>query len=234
MSDLSEFIQQATSERRKLLTIYLTCGYPHVEWTVPLAKSAFNAGADLIELGLPFSDPLADGLTIQRASTTALRNGFRLSDAFEAAQSLSEDGPILFMGYLNSILSGGADHFLRDCRNSGVKGLVIPDLPIDEERYVWQQFNTHNIPIIPFVSPTTSRARAGRIDSQDAPFIYAVSVAGVTGARRALAPETEDYLSRIKAQLKTPVLSGFGVSGPETAARLAAIVDGVIVGSAVP
>jgi len=233
MPELNDIIQQALRARHKLLAIYLTCGYPTLEWTLPLARAAFEAGADLIELGLPFSDPLADGPTIQHASTIALRNGFQMRHAFDTARTLGNFGPTLLMGYSNSVLARGAESFLNECRECRVKGLVIPDLPIDEEQAVWQRFKATGIPIIPFVSPTTSSGRAAIIDELNAPFIYAVSIAGVTGARHSLSRDVEEYLARMKAQLQTPILVGFGVSSPETAAQLAAIADGVIVGSAV-
>ena len=233
MSELALFIQKAILEQRKLLAIYLTTSFPRAEWTVPLGQAILQAGADLIELGFPFSDPLADGPTIQHASTIALSAGFKRQQIFTAASVLSKAAPVLIMGYLNSVLSAGNEQFLADCKASGVSGLIVPDLPIDENEELWNNGERDGVPLIPFVSPTTPATRIQQIDAIGAPFVYAVSLAGVTGARSALGPEVVKYVYQVKAQMNSPILVGFGVSSATSAAQLAADADGVIVGSAI-
>lgn len=215
-----------------MLVIYLTCGFPMRDWTIPLAKAVFNAGADLIELGMPFSDPLADGPTIQAASQAALTKGLTSKEYFETAALLSDYGPTVFMGYLNSVTS--IPRFIEQAHDAQLCGLVLPEWPVASEPFEkFEQLAARlNLPRIPFVAPTTSPARIGQIDATDAPFIYAVSVAGVTGARALLDPSVDLYLATLGKSLKTPFLAGFGVSSPETAKRIAAVADGVIVGSA--
>ena len=233
MSDLSALCRRAVLQQRKVLAIYLTTGFPQRNWTVPLARAIFDAGADLIELGIPFSDPLADGPTIQHASTVALKRGFKRDDVPEAAREMSGLGSVLVMGYLNSLFGTDDRNYVHDLAESGVRALIIPDLPIDEEPELWNGMGANDPPLIPFVSPTTPLTRIRQIDTLDAPFVYAVSLAGVTGARKSLSQDVMDYIRRVKAQMTSPVLVGFGVSTAESAAKLAAIADGVIVGSAI-
>ncbi len=232
MSDLHLFCREALRKRRKLLTVYVTAGFPRREWTVPLAKAIFSAGADILELGMPFSDPLADGPTIQHAATVALRNGFRRDQIFDVSRVLAGENPVLIMGYYNNLLGGDSATFLRKCVDSSVSGLIVPDLPIDEEPELWQECS-RQAPLIPFVSPTTPIERRREIDQINAPFAYAVSVAGVTGARDSLGENVAEYLRQVKSIMRTPVLVGFGISGPQIAAKVAGIAEGVIVGSAV-
>jgi tryptophan synthase alpha chain len=148
MSELALFIQKAILEQRKLLAIYLTTSFPRAEWTVPLGQAILQAGADLIELGFPFSDPLADGPTIQHASTIALSAGFKRQQIFTAASVLSKAAPVLIMGYLNSVLSAGNEQFLADCKASGVSGLIVPDLPIDENEELWNNGERDGVPLM--------------------------------------------------------------------------------------
>jgi len=186
----------------------------------------------MLELGVPFSDPLADGPTIQRAATAALQNGFQKVQIFEILRRLEGDKPVLVMGYFNTLLATDAGQFLSLCEENSVSGLIVPDLPIDEEAELWETYR-RRVPFIPFVSPTTANERLGRIDKMNAPFVYAVSVAGVTGTRDSLGVEVTDYLRRVRSVMSTPVLVGFGVSTSRIAADVAQFADGVIVGSAV-
>lgn len=233
MTDLAEYCRKSRSDGRKLLSIYLTVGFPRPDWTVPLACAIFDGGADLIELGIPFSDPLADGPTIQKASMTAIAGGVTRADVFRAASALNGTGRVLLMGYLNSVLAEGADRFLSQCREHKIYGLIIPDLPLDEEPDLWEHSRRNGLPIIPFVSPTTPPERMKQIDEIAAPFVYAVSLTGITGARKELGEEVSRYLDGVRQAMKTPILVGFGVSNGEMAKRMAQHADGVIVGSAI-
>ncbi|MBL0060683.1 MAG: tryptophan synthase subunit alpha [bacterium] len=230
--DLFALTRDSRQRSHKLLVMYLTCGYCEHNWTFPLAREVFAAGADIIELGMPFSDPLADGPTIQAASQHALDNGTTSKEYFEGASQISELGPTLFMGYLNSVTS--IPHFLERAHDAQLCGLVLPGGPVTSESFSsFEQFSARlNLPRIPFISPTSSQDRIAQIDVMDAPFIYAVSIAGVTGARAQLDTSVDTYLAGLKKSLKTPFLAGFGVSSPETARRIVSIADGVIVGSA--
>jgi tryptophan synthase alpha chain len=229
-SNLHTFIRDARA-KRKLLAIYLTCGYPRLDWTIDLARTAYDAGADLIELGMPFSDPLADGSVIQECSQRALENGVSLNHLFDTASQIGTLGRVLFMGYMNSVLAKGVREFVASSQESGLSGAIVPDWPIARsvETSEWDEAI---LPRVPFVAPTSSVERIREVDALDAPFIYAVSVAGVTGMRE-LDQGVLDYLSKLKAELKTPFLAGFGVSDADSAKRLASVSDGVIVGSAV-
>ncbi len=186
----------------------------------------------MLELGLPFSDPLADGPTIQRAALIALKNGFRREHVFEISRSLGGGKPVLLMGYFNNLLGTDAGQFLRRCEADSISGCIVPDLPFDEEPELWQECS-RRVPLIPFVSPTTPVERLQKIDGLNAPFVYAVSLAGVTGTRDSLGSDVTQYLQRVKSVMRTPALVGFGISGPQSAARVAEVADGVIVGSAV-
>ncbi len=230
--DLYAFTRASRERSHKLLVIYLTCGFRRFDWTAPLAREIFDAGADLIELGMPFSDPLADGPTIQAASQQALKHYMNAEMYFKIAEVVSGIGPTAFMGYLNSVTT--IPRFLERAHDAQLCGLVLPEWPVFSVSF---ENLSHlaarlNLPRIPFVAPTTSSDRIAQIDAMDAPFIYAVSVAGVTGARVQFDTSVDTYLAGLKKSLKTPFLTGFGVSSPETARRIASIADGVIVGSA--
>ncbi len=231
-SDLYKLIRDAKSQSRKLLAIYLTCGFPKREWTVSLCQEIFAGGADFLELGMPFSDPLADGPTIQAASQLVLDNGLTSEDYFNLAAQASALGPTVFMGYLNSVT--GTHEFLASAKTANLCGLILPEWPVHSNEFleIETQAKNMNLPRVPFLAPTSSADRIAQIDLLDAPFIYAVAVTGVTGARTSLDPDVKRYLSALKATLTTPFLSGFGVSSPESARTLASVSDGVIVGSA--
>ncbi len=230
--DLHTFTRNAKTSGRKLLAIYLTCGFPVRDWTTELARAAFDSGADLLELGMPFSDPLADGPTIQAASQQALDNGITAQDYFETAAQISPLAPTLFMGYLNSVTT--IPNFRERAKNAGLCGLILPEWPVSSSVYheFEQQAKQMNLPRIPFVAPTTNESRIKQIDKLNAPFIYAVSITGVTGARSGFDDSVLAYLAGLQSKLTTPFLAGFGVSTPEAAQQIAAVSDGVIVGSA--
>jgi tryptophan synthase alpha chain len=197
-------------------------------------KAISRGGADLIELGVPFSDPLADGPVIQQSSMRALQEGASLSWVLNIVSKLTTeiDTPILLMGYLNPMLAYGAEKLLAAAKEKGVAALIIPDLPIDEEMDLWSLASKIGVPLVPFVSPTTELQRFAVINRKAKAFVYAVSITGVTGARKSLPAEVETYLKELRQNIKAPTLVGFGISNSDEASRMAAYADGVIIGSA--
>ncbi len=232
--NLRKLLRDKKSKHEKVLSCFLTAGYPSREATISLMKAIARGGADLIELGVPFSDPLADGPVIQESSMRALREGTTLPWVLDVVSELTAEltTPILLMGYLNPMLAFGAEKLLNTAKEKGVAALIIPDLPIDEETELWNQAAEMGVPLVPFVSPTTERRRLAMIERKAKAFVYAVSITGVTGARKSLPTEVEMYLKELRQNIKAPTLVGFGISNSDEAARMAAYADGIIVGSA--
>jgi tryptophan synthase alpha chain len=219
---------------RKALIAYLTVGYPTVEATLEVAPALAANGCDMIELGIPFSDPLADGATIQRASHRALQNGVTPQGCLEAAAALRKrvDTPLVFMGYYNPIFHYGLEPFCAAASQSGVNGLIVPDLPPEEGAGLEKVTAEHNIDLIYLLAPTTTdRKRLRLVADRSRGFIYVVSLKGVTGARTELPPELEGFISRVKGVTDKPLCVGFGISTPEQAKRVSALADGIIMGS---
>ncbi len=233
---LSDKIKQATRKKRKLFCVFLTFGYPSIAATERLILSAERSGVDIIELGFPFSDPLADGPTIQYSSEEALKKHVTMRGAMSLVKELREKGskiPILFFGYLNPIYAYGENDFVRDAKAAGFDGLIIPDLTPEEEPIFHKECNRRKLHIVNLVAPTTSDKRARMLAGKSQGFIYYVSLRGVTGARKALPSDLTEHLQKLKRMTKKPVLVGFGVSTPEQAKDISRMSDGVIVGSAV-
>jgi tryptophan synthase alpha chain len=219
---------------RKALIAYLTVGYPDVEATVEVAESLVKNGCDMIELGIPFSDPLADGTTIQRASHRALQSGITPQRCLEAASELRKrvDVPLIFMGYYNPMLHYGLDGFCRDSSNAGIDGLIIPDLPPEEGSELEEVAAGHGMDLIYLLAPTTTDENRLRLVADSSRgFIYVVSLKGVTGARDTLPAELEGFIARIRSVTGKPLCVGFGIATPEQAGRVAGLADGVIMGS---
>ena len=233
MSELADRCAAARASGTKLLSIYLTAGFPDRGATLDLARAIFDAGADFMELGIPFSDPMADGPVIQHASTVALAAGTRLGDVFELCARISALGPVALMGYFNSVLGCGEASFLTAARDAGAQALILPDLLPENEPEFHRQAQAHGVPTIAFVAPTTPLPRMQALDQRGAPFVYAVSVTGVTGSRGELPAEVMNYLATVRVAVRNPLMVGFGVSGGDSARQLAEHADGVIVGSAV-
>lgn len=218
---------------RKALIGYVTVGYPSVEATLDAVPRLAAGGCDLIELGIPFSDPLADGVTIQQAAFQALRNGVTPTVCLEAAGRLSRmiDAPLVFMGYYNPVLRYGHREFCRDCARAGVGGLIIPDLPPDEGRELELLASASGLDLIYLLSPTSTDERIRLAAGRSRGFVYLTSVAGVTGARDELPPGLGEFAARVRAATSLPVCMGFGISSARQAGQVARIADGVIVGS---
>jgi tryptophan synthase alpha chain len=221
-------------QQRALLSLYVTAGFPELAATPELLRLLDQNGADLIELGMPFSDPLADGPTIQRSSQRALENGVTTQMVLELARAAAPAlrAPIILMGYFNPIFKYGLKEFVAAAAQANVQGLIIPDLPPEESLALRDVAAAAGISLVYLISPNTSAERIRLIDELTTSFIYAVSVTGVTGARTNLAAKAEDFLLRLRSQVRHPVLVGFGVASGKDAAQLAQHCAGVIAGSA--
>jgi tryptophan synthase alpha chain len=221
---------------RKLLSIYFTAGYPELNDTARIIEVLQDSGVDMIEIGLPFSDPLADGPTIQESSTRALNNGMTTELLFSQLSSIRETVkiPLLIMGYFNPILQYGVEAFCKKCADIGIDGLIIPDLPVDvyhrEYMSVFEKQGLHNVFLI---TPQTSEERIRYIDSISKGFIYMVSSASTTGAKNSFGTGQQEYFDRIsKLDLNTPTVVGFGISNNETFKQATSMASGAIIGSA--
>ncbi len=217
----------------KALICYLTAGYPDTAVTIKAAKLFAENGCDLIELGIPFSDPMADGATIQKASHQALLNGVTVDRCMEAARQIAGETniPLVFMTYYNPVLHYGTENFCRQAHTAGISGLIIPDLPPEEGGPLEAAAKVHNIDVIYLLAPTSPPARIKLVADKSQGFIYLVSVAGVTGTRQALAGDVSDFIARVRKETVKPLCVGFGISTPEQARQVALNADGVIIGS---
>ena len=229
-------IQEKLQEDKKLLSIYFTAGYPKFNDTVSIIEDLEKNGVDMIEIGLPFSDPLADGPTIQESSTKALRNGMTTEKLFQQLKDIRKtvNIPLIIMGYFNPMLQYGVEEFCKKCEEIGIDGLIIPDLPVDvySEKYqaVFEKYNLINVFLI---TPQTSAERIGFIDSVSNGFIYMVSSASVTGTTSSFGNDTKDYFKRISGMnLKNPQIVGFGISDKQSFKEATEYSNGAIIGSA--
>lgn len=217
----------------KALIPYVTVGYPSIEATLKVVPLLANSGCDIIELGIPFSDPLADGATIQKASFYALENGVTPQLCLEVAKQLGQeiDIPLVFMTYLNPVFSYGFAEFCSACAGCGVSGLIIPDLPPEEGSELEAVMQRKGLDLIYLLAPTSTEERIRLVAERSRGFIYLVSVTGVTGARDRLPVNLEALVTRVRKVATQPLCVGFGISTPEQAKQVAQIADGVIVGS---
>jgi len=233
---LARAFARARDERRLAVVVYLTVGYPERAATAGLLRAALDGGADVLELGVPFSDPLADGATVQRASEVALRQGVSLADCVaEAAAVVRErDAAVLLMGYANPFLRyrGGLAGFASDAARAGVAGIIVPDLPSEESAEFDAALDPEGLARIDLYAPTTPDARLARLVPRARGFVYCVSLTGVTGARRALADDVAEFVGRVRRHTSLPIAVGFGISTPDHVASLRGVADAVVVGSA--
>ncbi len=213
---------------------FVTCGDPTIETTEAVVRSMAAAGADLIELGIPFSDPTAEGPVIQEASTRALAAGATTDAIFEMVARLRQDLdiPLVFMTYANVIFSYGIERFAQRAEEAGIDGIILPDVPFEEREEFAPAFAAHGIDLIAMIAPT-SEDRIATIAREASGFIYLVSSLGVTGVRSQIKTDLEGIVATIRATTDVPVAVGFGISTPEQAARMARLADGAIVGSAI-
>ena len=229
-------INKKLQEDHKLLSIYFTAGYPDFEDTENIIVDLEKSGVDFIEIGLPFSDPLADGPTIQESSTKALRKGMTTSKLFEQLKGIREkvEIPLIIMGYFNPILQFGVEKFCKKCQETGIDGLIIPDLPVDVFHDKYQDlFEKYGLRNIFLITPQTSNERIRFIDSVSNGFIYMVSSASVTGSTSGFGEETKEYFKKIdNLNLKNPQIVGFGIKDKETFDQATQFAKGAIIGSA--
>jgi tryptophan synthase alpha chain len=222
----------ARSEDRAALMPYMMAGFPDRETSLAVAAAYADSGADLIELGVPFSDPLADGPTIHAAGTRALENRATLSGALEICRSVSERVPVVLMVYVNMVLAhGGAVEFARLALAAGAAGAIIPDLPLGEAEDIRDEFNAAGLALVPLVAPTTPAERRARICAAARGFIYLVSTVGTTGERAEIPASLTRLVADTRAEAEVPVAVGFGIGSPEQAAQVGDFADGVIIGS---
>jgi len=216
-----------------VLIPYVTVGYPTVEATLKVVPLLASSGCDIVELGIPFSDPLADGVTIQKASFQALQNGVTPNLCLEVAKQISQlvEIPLVFMTYFNPVFSYGLEEFCSACVDSGVSGLIIPDLPPEESSELEAITQKQGLDLIYLLAPTSTEARIRLVTKGSRGFIYLVSVTGVTGARNRLPADLEAFVTRVRKVATQPLCVGFGISTSEQASWVARVADGVIVGS---
>jgi tryptophan synthase alpha chain len=226
-------IQQAFTNGKAFIP-FITAGDPSLEITEQLVLKMAEAGADLIELGIPFSDPIAEGTVIQAADTRALAGGATTDKIFTMVQRVRKicSVPIAFMTYINPIFTYGPDRFMNDCQIAGVTAVIVPDLPYEEKAELMPSCKKYGINLISMIAPT-SQNRIRMIASNAQGFMYCVSSMGVTGVRKEIGNDVEDMLKHVKAVKDIPCAIGFGISTPEQAKRMARFSDGVIVGSAI-
>jgi tryptophan synthase alpha chain len=218
--------------RRAALMPYMMGGFPDLPRSLAIGEAYADAGADLVELGVPFSDPLADGPVIHAAATRALAAGSTLPGVLDLARALAERVPVVAMCYVNPILARGVERFTHELAERGVSGLIVPDLPLEESAAVRAACDAVGVALVPLVAPTTPEERLAGIGAAARGFIYAVSVTGTTGERAALSAGVSELVARVRAHTTVPVAVGFGIATPQHAAAAAAAgADGVIVGT---
>jgi tryptophan synthase alpha chain len=235
MGRIAETFTRLQHEQRIALMPYLMIGFPQRESILELVPALEAAGADMFELGIPFSDPLADGATIQRASERALKNNVHISYCIESVARLREQGvqpPLLLMGYYNPILRYGIERACKDLAAVGGDGWIIPDLPPEESNDLRTHADAYGLEVILFIAPTTPPERMAMIAKMGKGFLYCVSVTGVTGARKQVDQGLDSVLASVRQHTNTPLVVGFGISTGEHIRKLTHIADGAIVGSA--
>ncbi len=230
MSRLSQLFSSIT---HPALVAYVTAGYPSLSATLEVVPLLEGLGVDVVELGIPFSDPLVDGVTIQHASHQALKGGASLASCLDVAHQLRDQVriPLLLMSYYNPILSRGVQRFCQEAAGAGVDGLIIPDLPPGEDGEMRLAKKGYDLDLVCLVAPTSTDDRIRTAVKASEGFVYLVSVTGVTGARAALPSGLRDFVLKVRALTDKPLCVGFGVSTPEQAADIAQVADGVVVGS---
>jgi len=218
--------------RHRALIPYLTAGFPNRDVSLEALRRVAAAGADFIEVGVPFSDPLADGPTIQRTTQTALEQGMNVPRVLALVREAAVAVPVIIMTYLNPVMAFGIDRFVADAHAAGVAGVLLTDLPAGADPSIEEAVTRSTLALIRLVAPTTDDERLGAAVNNASGFIYLISRLGVTGARKAVPPDLEAHVARIRALTKLPIAVGFGIGTPAQAAAAARYADGVVVGSA--
>ncbi len=235
MNRIADTFASLKAADRKALIPYIMAGDPDLETTAALVQELDRRGADLVELGVPFSDPIADGPTIQRAALRALARGTSLRDIVGTVASIRErsDIPIVLMTYFNPVLAYGIEALSGDAARAGVDGLIVPDLPPEEGAELSDACQRHGLSVIFLVAPTSTKARIELVNRHTTGFVYCVSLTGVTGARGQLAEGVNGFMADVRSRTDRPLGLGFGISSPEQAHEASRLADGVIVGSAI-
>ena len=235
MQRLQERLAACIQRREKAMGLFMTSGFPDPESTLPILRAMDQGGADFIELGMPFSDPLAEGLPIQRSSERALKGGVRMKDTFRTAAAFCAESntPLLLMGYANPIRQYGISAFCRDARTAGIEGLILADVPLEEHLPFAAEAASAGLASILLIAPNTPDDRIREVDRAATGFVYAVSITGLTGSGLGAIEHVEAYLKRARDMVReNPLLAGFGIRTHEDAVRLSRHTDGFIVGSA--
>ncbi len=234
MNRIEIALSELKNKNEKALIPFVTAGDPDLETTERLVLEMFDSGADIIEIGVPFSDPVAEGKVIQSASLRSLKQGTNLNGIFAMVESLRKktDKPLLLMMYVNTIFRFGTEKFFELCREKGIDGVIVPDLPYEEKAEIAPYAEKNGIISISLVAPT-SHQRIANIASEAKGFLYCVSSTGVTGTRSKFTTNFDEFFGEIKKSCRVPAMVGFGISNPEQAAKMSGYCDGVIVGSAI-
>ncbi|MCB1530817.1 MAG: tryptophan synthase subunit alpha [Rhodospirillales bacterium] len=236
MNRIEARFNKLKEEGRKALVTFITAGDPDAKKSLSVLKKLPESGADFIEIGMPFSDPMADGPAIQASSLRALQNGMTLKNTLELLQQFRTGDtktPVILMGYFNPVLAYGIENFVTDAVQSGADGLIIVDLPPEEAQELQGPADEEGLCLIRLVTPTTDERRLEKILEGASGFLYYVSITGITGTKSANVQDVDAHIQRIKKQTNLPVLVGFGIKTPEDAGKMADIADGVVVGSAI-
>ena len=236
MTRIDDTFARLKSQNKKAFVAYVMAGDPNYDTSLELVKGMPSAGVDIIELGLPFTDPMADGPTIQLAGQRALEAGMTLEKTLDLAREFRETDtttPIVMMGYYNPIFSRGVDKFLVDAKDAGIDGLIVVDLPPEEDDELCIPAQKAGLNFIRLATPTTDDKRLPKVLQNTSGFVYYVSITGITGAAAAQATDVGPEVARIKSQTDLPIIVGFGVRTPETAKEIASVADGTVVGSAI-
>ena len=228
-------VQSAFTKGRPAFMPYAVLGYPTRAASLEVIKTLADEGADLLELGVPFSDPLAVGPSIQAATQKSLENGTTVKDCLAMARELRENGvetPALMMGYINPIMAYGEEQFVADAADAGVDGFIVPDLPPEEAEEFEELCRKHGLALVYLLAPTSGPERIKLVTERSQGFVYLVSLLGITGARAELSPDLADFVNRVRAETDKPLAVGFGIGNGQQAQLVGNIADGVIVGSA--
>lgn len=228
---LQEKFKELKQKNEIALILYMTAGFPSLSESMDNLVELAKNGADIIEIGVPFSDPVADGSTIQYSSQIALSHGVTLRSILNEVKKIKLDTPLVIMSYLNPVLAYGKERFFKDMKDAGISGIIIPDLPVEESEDWMSPSKNYDIDVIFLAAPTSSGERIRLIANQSRGFIYYVSIAGTTGVRDTLASGILDFVKNIRRSTDKPIAVGFGISSPEQIVSLREEIDGVIIGS---
>jgi len=233
MNRIDKKFEVVKQKNEKAMIPFITAGDPDLNTTVELVLAMEKAGADIIELGIPYSDPLADGVVIQQSSTRALKNGAKISNIMNAVKDIRKKSqvPLVYLVYYNSVFKYGMEKFIMECSFAGIDGIIIPDLPIEERKDIINISDKYGVYLIPLVAPT-SKERIKKITYQGKGFVYCVSTNGVTGVRQEIGTDIKEYMDIVSRYTDMPKALGFGISNAEMAGKYKEHCDAVIVGSA--